>query len=81
MSVGFQIYDSGSAFYLWARIPEKFSDAMQLNEMLIKESGVAAVPGSAFTDSSTWDNYMRLCIAREDDVLDGALAKIVAALR
>jgi aspartate/methionine/tyrosine aminotransferase len=78
--VGFQIYDSGSAFYVWARIPEGFDDAMQLNEMLIREAGVGAVPGSAFTDSDTWDNYMRLCIAREDDILDGALAKLQTAL-
>jgi aspartate/methionine/tyrosine aminotransferase len=74
--VGFRIYDSGSAFYVWARIPEGFKDAMQLNEMLIRNAGVGAVPGSAFTDSNTWDNHMRLCIAREDDILDGALEKL-----
>jgi aminotransferase len=78
--VGFQIYDSGSAFYVWARIPEGFKDAMQLNEMLIRKAGVGAVPGSAFTDSDIWDNHMRLCIAREDDILDGALAKLQNAL-
>jgi aminotransferase len=47
--VGFQIYDSGSAFYLWARIPEGYQDAMQLNEMLISRAEVAGVPGSAFS--------------------------------
>jgi aspartate/methionine/tyrosine aminotransferase len=78
--VGFQIYDSGSAFYVWARIPEGFKDAMQLNEMLIRNAGVGAVPGSAFTDSNIWDNHMRLCIAREDDILDGALEKLQNAL-
>ncbi len=44
--VGFQIYESGSAFYVWARIPEGFEDAMQLNETLISRAGVAGVPGS-----------------------------------
>jgi aminotransferase len=78
--VGFQIYDSGSAFYVWARIPEGFADAMQLNEMLISRAGVGAVPGSAFTDNDAWDNHMRLCIAREDDVLNGALEKLQSAL-
>ncbi|MFN2513779.1 MAG: hypothetical protein ABR568_20465 [Pyrinomonadaceae bacterium] len=32
------------------------------------------MPGSAFADSDNWNNYMRLCIAREDGVLQGALA-------
>jgi aspartate/methionine/tyrosine aminotransferase len=74
--LGFEIYDSGSAFYLWVKIPPGFGDAMELNERLMKEAGVAGVPGSAFADSELWDNRMRLCIAREDDVLESALAKI-----
>lgn len=74
--LGFQIYDSGSAFYIWARIPAGFLDAMQLNEMLISRAGVAAVPGSAFTDSNSWDSHMRLCIAREDEILRSALGKL-----
>ncbi len=78
--VGFRVYDSGSAFYVWARIPEGFEDAMKLNEMLISRAGVAAVPGSAFTDGEGWENCMRLCIAREDGVLQGALDKLQSVL-
>jgi aminotransferase len=78
--LGFRIYDSGSAFYLWARIPEGYTDAMELNQMLIERAGVAAVPGSAFADSPTWDDHMRLCIAREDDILHTALGKLQSAL-
>jgi aminotransferase len=72
---GFRIYDSGSAFYVWAKIPEGYRDAMEFNEVLMKE-GVAGVPGSAFADSSEFDSYMRLCIAREKEILNGALEKI-----
>lgn len=77
--LGFKIYDSGSSFYLWTRIPEEYSDAIKFNEMLM-ENGVGATPGSAFADSDTWDAHMRICIAREDDILEGALEKIRAAL-
>ncbi len=77
---GFEVYDSGSAFYVWARIPSGFENAMQLNEMLIDQAGVAAVPGSAFADGDQWDNYMRLCIAREEEVLQGALGKLQGAV-
>jgi aminotransferase len=78
--LGFRIYDSGSAFYLWTRIPEEYSDAIKFNEKLMA-NGVGATPGSAFADSDDWDAYMRVCIAREDSVLSGALEKIKTALR
>ena len=77
--VGFKPYDSGSAFYVWTRIPDGYDDAISFNEMLISK-GVAGVPGGAFADSDEHDNYMRLCIAREDDVLHGALKKIQDAI-
>lgn len=79
--LGFQIYNSGSAFYLWARIPEKFDDALKFNEMLIERAGVGATPGSAFADSDDWDAFMRICIAREDSILEGAMEKIRSVLR
>lgn len=78
--LGFEIYNSGSAFYLWARIPEEFDDALKFNEMLMEKAGVGATPGSAFADSDDWDAYMRICIAREDHILEGALEKIKGAL-
>ena len=79
--LGFKIYDSGSAFYLWARIPEDYTDAISFNEMLLERAGVAGTPGAAFADSDAWDAFMRICIAREDHILDGALEKIKTALR
>ena len=75
-NMGFEIYNSGSAFYLWARIPEEFDDALKFNEMLMEKAGVGATPGSAFADSDDWDSYMRICIAREDHILEGALEKM-----
>jgi aspartate/methionine/tyrosine aminotransferase len=62
------------------RIPQGFGDAMQLNAQLLEREGVAGVPGSAFADDPTWNQWMRLCIAREDGLLDGALARIERAL-
>lgn len=79
--MGFEIYNSGSAFYLWARIPEEFDDALKFNEMLMEKAGVGATPGSAFADSDDWDSYMRICIAREDHILEGALEKMKNVLR
>jgi aminotransferase len=77
---GFEIYNSGSSFYVWARIPKAFDDALKFNEMLIEKAGVGATPGSAFADSDDWDAFMRICIAREDHILDGALEKLRTVL-
>lgn len=79
--LGFQIYDSGSAFYIWAKIPADYGNALSFNEMLMEKAGVGMVPGSAFADSDTWDSYVRICIAREDLILEGAMSKLEAALR
>lgn len=78
--LGFKNYDSGSAFYIWTRIPEEFTDAIKFNELLM-QNGVGATPGSAFADSDTWDAHMRICIAREDEILEGAMEKIRTALK
>jgi aminotransferase len=80
VDLGFDIYDSGSAFYLWARIPEEYSNAITFNEMLMEKAGVGMTPGAAFADSDTWDSYVRICIAREDTVLEGAMDQLKAVL-
>ena len=78
--LGFDIYDSGSAFYLWARIPSDFNDALTFNEMLMEKAGVGMTPGSAFGDTDVWDAHVRICIAREDSILEGALEKLRTVL-
>ena len=79
--LGFKLYDSGSAFYIWARIPENYNDAIAFNEMLIRDAGVGMTPGSAFADGDLWDSHVRICIAREDGILDGAMEKLQRVLR
>jgi aminotransferase len=79
-SSGFCVYNSQSSFYLWARIPERFNDAGEFNTFLIQRAGVAAVPGAAFMEEPEQDVYMRLCFAREDDMLARAASRIQQAL-
>jgi aminotransferase len=77
---GFNVYPSRSSFYAWVRIPDRFEDATELNEFLIREAGVAGVPGSAFMDEPERDVFMRFCFAREDAMLELAAERIVRAL-
>ncbi len=79
--LGFEVYESGSAFYLWTKIPAPHKDAMPFNQMLMDTAKVGAVPAAAFADRDVWDNYMRFCIAREDNILEGAMEKMRAVLK
>ena len=80
--LGFEVYNSGSAFYVWAQIPQGYApDALKFNEMLMHKAQIAAVPGGAFADNDLWDNSMRFCIAREDRILTSALEKLQNVLR
>jgi aspartate/methionine/tyrosine aminotransferase len=78
--LGFEIYDSGSSFYVWARIPSEYSNAITFNEMLMEKAGVGMTPGGAFADGDLWDAHVRICVAREDSILDGAMEKLRTAL-
>ena len=79
--LGFKIYNSGSAFYIWGRIPEGNNDAIAFNEMLMQKAGVGMTPGSAFANTDDWDAHVRICIAREDSILDGAMEKLHNVLK
>ncbi|MCS6885884.1 MAG: pyridoxal phosphate-dependent aminotransferase [Acidobacteriota bacterium] len=79
-SVGFKVYDSGSAFYLWARIPDGFGTAEELNTYLIEQAQVAGVPGTAFSELSEANHFMRFCFARKDEMLREAASRIATAL-
>ncbi|HEY6332305.1 MAG TPA: pyridoxal phosphate-dependent aminotransferase [Blastocatellia bacterium] len=77
---GFKPYSSRSNFYIWARIPEGFGSATEVNEILLRDAGIAGVPGSAFVQDPDDDFFMRFCIARKDSMLRQAAGRLVAAL-
>ena len=79
--LGFEIYESGSAFYLWTKIPAPHKDAVAYNQMLMEKAKVGAVPGAAFSDRDVWDNYMRFCIARENHILEGSMERMRKTLK
>jgi aspartate/methionine/tyrosine aminotransferase len=49
--------------------------------MLMEKAGVGMTPGGAFADGDLWDAHVRICIAREDSVLEGAIEKLQRVLR
>jgi aminotransferase len=65
------------AYYVFADIrPLGYRSAQAAAMDLLERAGVATVPGTAFYDSAEDAHWLRVCFAKEDDVLDDACARI-----
>ena len=65
------------AYYVLAdisRIPGEGSKAKAMN--LLRQSGVACVPGEAFYHDDAGENLARFCFAKEDAVLEEACRRL-----
>jgi len=76
---GLTPYPSQGAYYVLAdisRIPGAGSKAKAMH--LLRQSGVACVPGEAFYHDDAGENLARFCFAKEDAVLEDACKRIAA---
>lgn len=55
LGLAFEIPNAG--LYIWAKIPDEFSDSMSFCEFLLKEKNILATPGIAFGENS--DRFIR----------------------
>ncbi|MBM4300058.1 MAG: pyridoxal phosphate-dependent aminotransferase [Deltaproteobacteria bacterium] len=81
LQAGLAPYAPQGAYYVLAdisRVPGDSSKEKALH--LLRQSGVACVPGEAFYHDEAGENLARFCFAKEDAVIDEACRKI-AALR
>ncbi|NTV46311.1 MAG: aminotransferase class I/II-fold pyridoxal phosphate-dependent enzyme, partial [Chlorobiales bacterium] len=65
------------AYYVLAdvsHLPGKTSKDRAIH--ILQETGVAAVPGSAFFHDNSGDNMVRFCFAKEDHILDEACQRL-----
>ena len=76
---GIEFVEPHGAFYFFFRVDGVMPDGeggAAFCQRLMQESGVALVPGAAFGD----DRWVRLSYATDDQTLDGALDRLLAAL-
>ena len=52
------------------------ADDVAVAERLIREAGVASIPVSAFYAQEAEKNYLRLCFAKQDAILDEAVERL-----
>jgi aminotransferase len=68
------------AYYVLADVsPLGFATAREAAMALLERTGVATVPGSAFYTDREGERFVRLCFAKEDDVLAEACRRIERA--
>ncbi len=74
---GFEPIVPQGAYYVLADTSRfKFSDSKEAAMAILKETGVASVPGRAFYNSVLGEKYVRFCYSVEDDILNRACEKL-----
>lgn len=77
-SAGFKCDYPEGAYYVMADIADfGFSDDIEFTKHLIREIGVAVVPGSSFYhDSSLGSQQVRFCFCKKDETLEAAAERL-----
>lgn len=75
--VGFTVPEPKGAFYVFARIPEKFgNDDMAFCQTLAKEARVGMIPGSIFGPGG--EGHVRMSFALATDLVEEAMHRVSA---
>lgn len=78
---GIKFYNYGATFYVWARVPPKFSDDNEFAKFLIENAGIVCLPGSTLGPSGK--NFVRFSLTLPDEDIKKAgieLSKIKSLL-
>ncbi len=74
--IGWPVQKPKATFYIWARIPLKYSalTSMEFATLLIEEAGVGVAPGTGFGEYG--EGYVRFALVEPEERLTLALKKI-----
>ncbi len=73
-SVGWKIDPPKGAFYVWAKIPSKFTDSMQCAKTFLDEADIVMTPGNGFGKSG--EGYVRMAITLPTERIHQAVERI-----
>jgi len=74
LELGFIIPETKGGYFVWAKLPEQFTDGFKFAIDLYDQQKVAVIPGEHFSEHSK--NYVRLNIAREKDEIEEGIKRI-----
>lgn len=73
-SIGWKIRKPPATMFVWAPIPEGFSDSMEFTLILLEKTGVAVTPGSSFGERGK--RFVRIALVQPEEIIEEALALI-----
>jgi len=72
---GWQVKPPQGTMFVWAKLPDKHPDSLEFTLELLKNTGVALVPGISF--GSLGEGYVRIGLVKSADELAVAARKII----
>jgi LL-diaminopimelate aminotransferase len=73
-AIGWKMQKPQATMFVWAKIPERFSDSESFVKALLLKAGVLVTPGSAFGPSG--EGYARLALVQDEKTLCQAVRQI-----
>lgn len=73
-SIGWKIRKPPATMFVWAPIPEGFSDSMEFTLFLLEKTGVAVTPGSSFGEMGK--RFVRIALVQPEEIIEEALTLI-----
>jgi aspartate/methionine/tyrosine aminotransferase len=73
---GCKIASEGAGMFVWASIPDQYSKAEDLSEILLQQGRVFITPGHIFGDKG--ERYLRISLCSDEDTLYKALDRVSA---
>ena len=78
--IGWKVEKPKATFYIWTRLPAKFSGmtSLQFAQLLVDEAGVVVAPGTGFGEYG--EGYVRFALVQSEERLKVALERIKKVL-
>ena len=73
-SLGYNVKMPKATFYLWLKIPERYSDCKAFADDMLEKSGIVIVPGTGFAKNAT--RYVRLSVVASDEDLTEVIKRM-----
>ena len=73
-SLGYNVKMPKATFYLWLKIPERYSDCKAFVDDMLEKSGIVIVPGTGFAKNAT--RYVRLSVVATNEDLTEVIRRM-----
>ena len=73
-SIGWKVDRCVSTMFVWAKLPDKFTDSYKFAMELMERTGVLVTPGSAFGESG--EGYVRMALVQDESEINRAVKAI-----